>query len=310
MSQPSPFQPAHGDAGDLGFEFTAMATVCSIRLAGLAEAAARSLAQQAIAEVRRIEHKYSRYRPDSLLSRINQAAGSGVAIEVDQETAYLLDFAAQIHELSGGLFDVTSGSLRRVWDFKSGRLPTPDQLAAVLPCVGWQQVQWSGRQIALPRAGMEIDFGGFGKEYATDRVATLLAQAGASSGVVNFGGDLRVLGPQPDGRAWPVGISHPRRAGALVASIDLCQGALATSGDYERFFELDGQRYCHILNPRTGWPVARWQSVSVLAPVCLAAGALTTIAMLMEDQAGDFLREQGVGFLTVDRDGAIHQESV
>ena len=299
-----------GDEDELGFEFTAMATVCSLRLAGLSEATARSLAQQAIAEVRRIEHKYSRYRADSLLSRINQAAGSGSAVEVDEETAYLLDFAAQIHELSGGLFDITSGSLRRVWDFKSGRLPAPDQLAAVLPCIGWQHVHWSERRIALPRAGMEIDFGGFGKEYATDRVATLLAQAGASSGVVNFGGDLRVLGPRPDGRPWPVGISHPRRARALVASIELPQGALATSGDYERFFELDGRRYCHILDPRTGWPVAHWQSVSVVAPVCLAAGALTTIAMLKEDQALDFLREQGVGFLVVAPDGSIQQESV
>ena len=115
-----------------------MATVCSVRLAGLAERDARSLAQQAIAEARRIEHKYSRYRADSLLSRINQAAGSGVSIEVDDETVYLLDFAAQIHDLSGGLFDITSGSLRRVWDFKSGKVPSPDQLAAVLPCIGWQ----------------------------------------------------------------------------------------------------------------------------------------------------------------------------
>ncbi len=310
MSQVPPPQAARGDAGDLGFEFTAMATVCSLRLAGLAEPWARSLADQAIAEVRRIEHKYSRYRADSLLSRINQAAGSGTAIEVDEETAHLLDFAAQIHDLSGGLFDITSGSLRRVWDFKSGKVPTPDQLAAVLPCIGWQDVQWSRQRIALPRAGMEIDFGGFGKEYAADRVATLLAQAGVTSGVVNFGGDLRVLGPQPDGRPWSVGISHPRRAGALAASIQLAQGALATSGDYERFFELDGRRYCHILNPRTGWPVTRWQSVSVVAPVCLAAGALTTIAMLMEDQAPEFLREQGVGFLTVDGDGSIQQESV
>jgi len=310
MPQVLPPQPARGDAGDLGFEFTAMATVCSVRLAGLAERDARSLAQQAIAEARRIEHKYSRYRADSLLSRINQSAGSGSSIEVDEETAHLLDFASQIHDLSGGLFDITSGSLRRVWDFKSGKVPTPEQLAAVLPCIGWQDVKWSKLRIALPRAGMEIDFGGFGKEYAADRVATLLAQAGVTSGVVNFGGDLRVLGPQPDGQAWSVGISHPRRAGALVASIQLAQGALATSGDSERFFELDGRRYCHILNPRTGWPVARWQSVSVIAPVCLAAGALTTIAMLMEDQAPEFLREQGVGFLTVDRDGSIQQESV
>jgi thiamine biosynthesis lipoprotein len=297
-------------AEDLGFEFTAMATPCTIRVAGVPEAVARPMVQRAIDEARRIEHKYSRYRPDSLLSRINQAAGSGTAIEVDEETAYLLDFAAQLHALSGGLFDITSGCLRRAWDFKAGRKPGPGELAALLPGVGWHQVRWEGRRIALPAAGMEIDFGGFGKEYAADRVATLLGQAGLASGVVNFGGDLRVLGPRPDGSPWSVGITHPRQAGAVVASIELAQGALATSGDYERFFELDGRRYCHILHPRTGWPVSRWQSVSVVAPVCLAAGALTTIAMLKEDDAHPFLRQQGVGFLTVDRDGQVHQETV
>jgi FAD:protein FMN transferase len=310
MRTAAPLQPAPRGTDDLGFEFTAMATTCTLRLAGVREQAARSLAQRAIDEARRIEHKYSRYRPDSLLSRINQAAGSGTAIEVDDETAWLLDFAAQLHTQSDGLFDITSGSLRRAWDFKARRKPAPDELAAVLPCVGWQHVQWRDRRIALPVAGMEIDFGGFGKEYAADRVATLLAQAGVDSGLVNFGGDLRVLGPQPDGTPWSLGITHPRQAGAVVASIELTHGALATSGDYERFFELEGRRYCHILDPHTGWPVNRWQSVSVVAPVCLAAGALTTIAMLKEDHAHEFLRQQGAGFLTVDRDGQVHQESV
>jgi len=116
------------------------------------------------------------------------------------------------------------------------------------------------------------------------------------------------VGPHPTGVPWKIGIAHPRRSGDVVASIDLAHGALATSGDYERSFEVDGRRYCHILDPRTGWPVTHWQSVSVVGPACLASGALTTIAMLMGDDAHDFLREQGVAFLTIDADGRLHRE--
>jgi len=157
----------------------------------------------------------------------------------------------------------------------------------------------------LPDAGMEIDFGGFGKEYAADRAAALLERDGAASGIVNLGGDLRVLGPRPDGSAWSIGIQHPRAPGSTIASIRLARGALATSGDYERFFEVDGKRYCHILNPATGWPVQGWQSISVVAPLCVAAGAMSTIALLHEDAAPAFLAGQQVAWLAVDRDGDV-----
>jgi thiamine biosynthesis lipoprotein len=129
-----------------------------------------------------------------------------------------------------------------------------------------------------------------------------------AGGLANLGGDIRVIGPRADGTPWPLGIAHPRQAGAVIASIQVIQGGLATSGDYERYFEHEGQRYCHILDPRSGWPVAHWQSVSVLAPACLAAGALTTIAMLRGAEAHVLLRSQGVGFLTIDPLGLIHQE--
>ena len=283
-----------------GFQFQAMSSVCDIRLDGEDEAVLAKAAQQAIDEVRRIESTYSRYRADSIVSRINAAAGSGVAVEVDAETASLLDFAGQLHALSDGLFDITSGVLRRVWDFKTGQLPDPHRLRELLPLLGWHQVERRERHVHLARAGMELDFGGFGKEYAADRAMTVLAGAGQRHGFVNLGGDIRVLGPRADGSAWRFGIQHPRREDATIASVDMVEGALASSGDYERFFELDGQRYCHILDPRTGWPVRAWSSVSVTAPACVAAGALSTIAMLKGEHALDFLATQRASYFAVD----------
>jgi thiamine biosynthesis lipoprotein len=292
---------------DLGFGFTAMASSCEVRIAGLSRRRAEPLAKEAIAEVRRIETKYSRYRADSIVSRINAAAGSGRAIRVDAETAGLLDFAAQLFDGSGGLFDITSGSLRKAWDFRAQRMPAPGEIEALLPLVGWHKLRWGNREIELPAAGMEIDFGGFGKEYAADRAATLLRERGVRHGLVNLGGDIRLVGPRLGGKPWMLAIQDPRLPDRLLAELPVRGGALATSGDYERFFERDGVRYCHVLDPRTGWPVSSWRSVSVIAPACLAAGALTTVAMLKGADALDFLQAQNVAFLAVDAQGRLHE---
>jgi thiamine biosynthesis lipoprotein len=292
---------------ELRVDFHAMGSPCRIQVQHRSPPALRAV-EAAIAEVRRIEAKYSRYRDDSVVSRINRAAGSAGAIELDSETCGLIDFAAQAHAASGGAFDITTGVLRRAWDFRAGRLPGLQALEALMPLIGWQQVHWQRPSLRLPRPGMELDFGGIGKEYAVDRAATLLAEAGVGAALVNLGGDLRAVGRRDDGQPWHFGIAHPRQADAVVASIPLHEGALATSGDYERFFELDGRRYCHILDPRSGWPAAGWQSISVVAPACLAAGTITTIAMLLGDQALPFLREQGLPFLAIDAGGRMVDE--
>lgn len=292
--------------------FHAMGSPCLLRVAAPAThapAARRALAA-AEAEVLRIEQRYSRYRADSVVSRINAAAGSSEVIALDDETAALLRFAGQLHADSAGLFDISSGALRRVWNFKQPQLPSPAALADALTLVGWHQVEFNGEAIRLPRLGMEIDLGGFGKEYAADRAAQLLRESGLLHGYVNLGGDLRLLGPMSDGQPWRLGIAHPRRAGQVVAGLHLTNGALATSGDYERYFELGGQRYCHILNPKTGWPAQHWQSVSVVAPACLAAGALSTVAMLMGVAAPVFLQDQGVSWLAVEASGAVHSQGL
>jgi thiamine biosynthesis lipoprotein len=290
-------------------EFHAMASPCQVLLAAASEAEARALAEPAIAEVRRIETKYSRYRADSVVSAINGAAGRE-AVPLDQETLALLQYADQLFELSGGLFDITTGVLRKAWNFGEPRAPAPDELAPLLALTGWRRVQRAADSVRLPLAGMELDFGGFGKEYAADRASAALLAQGVRSGYVNLGGDMRVLGPQPDGSPWRIGIQDPRREDRAIASIDVASGALATSGDYERYFELDGRRYCHILDPATGYPVSAWRSVSVLAPLTVAAGACATIAMLKGAQAQDFLDASGNAWLAQDAAGILHSKGL
>lgn len=285
--------------------FRAMAAEHEIELASADVDLARRAAASAIADVKRIEAKYSRYRDESVTSRINRAAG-GEPVRIDAETAALLRYADQCHELSGGLFDITSGVLRRAWDFKREPplLPDAGQLAAAVALVGWREVEWDSRTCRLPRAGMEIDFGGIGKEYAADRVATICLEHGLRHGFVNLGGDLRAIGPRGDGSPWRVAVRHPRVQDGVVAGFDLATGALATSGDYERFFEIGGRRYCHILNPRSGMPVGHWQSISVVSPLCVVAGSCATIAMLLEADGPAFLDRQGVQWLGVAADGS------
>ena len=202
---------------------------------------------------------------------------------------------------------MTSGVLRRAWDFrrKPPQVPDTAAIAAATALIDWSRVEWDERAVRLPEAGMEIDFGGIGKEYAADRAATVCAEHGIRHGLVNLGGDVRATGPQPDGAPWRVGIRHPRREGAAIATVRLESGAVATSGDYERFFEIAGQRYCHILDPRTGRPVVHWQSISVVASLCVVAGSCATIAMLMGTDAESFLRGQGLRYVAVDADGTL-----
>ncbi len=284
--------------------FHAMGCDNQLQLYAPSSGPAQQVAQAVEAEVRRLERRYSRYRDDSVLSAINRSAGVQ-AVTVDEETAALLDYAAACHDHSDGLFDVTSGVLRRAWDFKAGRLPAPDEIEQLLPLVGWAKVQWQRPSLYLPYVGMELDFGGVVKEYAADRAAALCRERGMASGLVNLGGDIHILGAQPDGAPWLVGIRHPRHSGMLTA-ISMRQGALASSGDYERYIEIDGQRYCHILNPHRGWPVHGLQAVTVLADSCLVAGSASTIAMLkgMPD-GGAFLDELGLPNLRVDAQGRV-----
>ena len=275
---------------------------CEFKLYAQSPSQANHISEVLQNEVRRIESKYSRYDSSSVISSINSAAGKNKPVKIDEETFGLLNYAHQLHEQSDGLFDITSGVLRKAWNFKSGKLPNKNKIKAILPLIDWSAVTYDKNQITLPKKGMEIDFGGFGKEYTTDICAIKAQEMGVSGGIINLGGDLRVLGPHPDGKPWVIGIQHPRKPTVPIARIDLNQGAIATSGDYERFMIINGVRYSHLLNPKTGMSIQpRYASVSVITESCLVAGSFSTLGMLHSVDQPEWIKKAGLAYLTIDQ---------
>jgi thiamine biosynthesis lipoprotein len=280
-----------------------MGCPCELQLFAASEAEARRVAALAVAEVGRLDAKYTSYREDSFLAEINRAAAVGGRLEVDAETARLLDYADACHRESGGLFDVTAGVLRGAWRCDGGALPDAAEMEALLAKVGWHRVEWNASRLGFPLAGMQLDFGGIVKEYASDRVVALCRAEGVRSGLVNLGGDLAIVGPRPGGEPWQIGVRQPRKPSELAGTFELHEGALASSGDYERCIEIDGVRYGHILDPRTGWPVRHLASVSVVADLCVVAGSASTIAMLRQEEGPAWLEEIGAEHHWIDVDG-------
>lgn len=286
-------------------KFTAMGSPCELQLY-MNEALAATVVPATLQLIKQLEEKYSRYRSDSLTTKINSAAGSDKSMPVDEETARLLDYAEVMYQQSDGLFDITSGVLRKAWNFKSQSLPQASQIEPLLPLIGWHKIEWAAPYIYLPFAGMELDFGGFVKEYAADAAAALCIQHGVVHGLINLGGDIHVVGPHPDGTPWKVGIRHPRIPERSIANIEITQGAIATSGDYERFMVVNGVRYCHLLNPFTGMSIQPfYSSASITASQCIIAGSFSTIALLKSVVNPDWLAASGLPHLLIDQHMSI-----
>ena len=282
-----------------------MGSPCEVQLYGAGRIEARRAGEMLIADVERLEALYSRYRNSSLITEINTVAAKGGDIRVDSETSSLLDYAQTCFQQSDGLFDVTSGILRRAWNFKAARLPEPGAVEALLDKVGWERLHWDPPVLSFPHCGMEIDLGGVVKEYAVDRAATICLEKGINHGMINLGGDVRIIGPHPDGSPWRVAISNPGSEDEPLQLLSLSSGALASSGDYERCITLNGVRYGHILNPLTGWPVNCMAAVSVAADLCVVAGSASTIGMLKEESGKNWLEELGLPYLWVDVHGKV-----
>lgn len=284
--------PAAVPSGPAGLlrrvEFHAMGTRCEIQFVTDSETQAAAYERAAVAWVQAFEAKYSRFLPDSLVGRINAAAGRDW-VAVDTEMEQLLKLCDSLHFVTQGVLDPTALPLLRVWNYKvvHPALPAKEEIEAARRLVGWKKVLREPGRIFLPVAGMALDFGGFGKEYAVDMVAQLAADYGITNVLVDFGHDLRALGAPPGRPCWHIGLEDPKNTTVNHGSTALTGKGIASSGDYLRCFTLNGKRYGHIVDPRTGWPVANGcLQATVIANTCLQAGVLSTTAFVLGPEEG------------------------
>lgn len=268
--------------------FHAMGTLCRVSLVESTRAAANQFLDRLLNWVADFEAKYSRFLDTSLISRINAAAGQHW-VEVDEETERLLGACHDLQFLTGGAFDPTALPLIQLWNWKANPPTVPGDAAirAAQELVGWNKVQRRPGAVFLPRAGMKLDFGGIGKEYAVDIAMQLAASHGVENVLVDFGQDIRAHGQPPGKPAWHVGLENPKSPGSCWASVGANDQAIASSGDYLRHFVVNGRRYGHIIDPRTGFPVDNGcLSVSVIASSCTIAGVLATTAFILGPREG------------------------
>lgn len=287
------------DAEALRFmRWSALGTKCEVQYVCADADAARSFEVAVMSWVAAFEAKYSRFRPDSLVSRINAAAGREW-VEIDEEMERFLDLCGSLYAMTHGLLDVTALPLMRLWDYKAAvpRIPTKDEIAGAQRLVGWKKVERGPGRVRLPETGMAIDFGGWGKEYAVDAAAGIARLHHITCALVDFGHDIHTIGKAPGKPGWHVGLEDPTRPGiACWSSIALASRSVASSGDYLRGFTVGGVRYGHIVDPRTGYPVAHGaRQVTVIAPTCLQAGVLSTTAFILTPQEGIRFIQEAMG---------------
>jgi len=266
-----------------------MATQCEVQYtAPGGDPQASAFEAAAVGWVQAFEAKYSRFQPASLVSRINDAAGREWTA-VDPETEALLSMCDTIHFMTRGILDPSALPLVRIWNWKADppALPGASAVAEALKLVGWKKVMREPGRVFLPERGMALDFGGFGKEYAVDIVSLIAKDHGITDSLVDFGHDLRATGAPPGRPAWHIGLEDPAKPGATWASVGLTRKSIASSGDYIRCFTVAGRRYGHIIDPRTGWPVANGcTQATVIADTCLQAGMLSTSAFIAGVELG------------------------
>jgi thiamine biosynthesis lipoprotein len=290
-----------------------MGTLVSITVVARNEAVAHAAATAGFAEIRRLEELLSTWISTSELSQVNASAGIK-PVHVSTETLTVVQSAMQAAELTDGGFNIAIGPAVEAWSATDGqRIPAESELNALRPLVNLQAVHVDTQEqtIYLEKSGMRIDVGGIGKGYAADQAVETLRRAGAIAGVVALSGDIKTFGRMPSGKKFPVGIQHPRKDGSVLAWIDLEDEAISTAGDYERFFERDGVRYHHILDPRTLQPARSCQSVTVVAREGIWADGLDTGIFVMGVELGMQLVEAlpDVEAIIVDVEGHVHVSS-
>ena len=275
------------NSGLFKLKFRAMGTVCHLAYTSGSLREAEDFRGAVLEFVRAYEKRYSRYDPDSLVSAINRAAGSH-PVGITAEDSAMFDLCASLHFITDGVFDPTALPLAKLWDFRTRKsVPSSGAIQEAVKKVGWSRVERTSDSLFLPEEGMAFDLGGFGKEYAVDRVAGMVRDAGISAALVDFGGDVFAVGHPPDADTWRVGVEDFKNPGKPFCLLGVGDLAVATSGNYLRSFESDGRLYGHIIDHRRGYPACDTPaSATVVAGSCTEAGVLATCAIIEGPREG------------------------
>lgn len=275
-----------------------MDTLVEIKTSVRNEAAVK----KAFEEMERIDNKFSAYKEGSEVFKINSSKKTRIG--VDDETRDLIRFALDISSASEGAFDITVFPLIKLWDIKKlKRVPSNKKINLALCNTGYQKISLSNGTLRRQSSAVQIDLGGFVKGYAVDKAVETLKKHGVKSALVNAGGDIRVFGD----KYWKIGIQHPRKNDKLLGILTLKNKSIVTSGDYERFFIKDNKRFCHIINPKTGYPSDQLISVTVISDECVLADALATAVFVLGPERGlEFIKKQrNTWCIIVDNKGEI-----
>jgi FAD:protein FMN transferase len=258
-----------------------MGTRCYVQLWADDPVKGNAAIDAAMAELRRIDDLMSHYKPESELSQIN-AHANDEPVEVDKELFDLIKLSTYYSRITDGAFDITYAGVGRLYDYRRHIRPTDEQIRAALPAVNWRNMQLdeAHHTVRFMHPGMRIDLGGIGKGYAVDRAVEVLKARGITHAVVTAGGDTRIIGDHM-GRPWLVAIRHPDNPNKVVTRIPLSDTAMSTSGDYERFFDENGVRYHHIIDPRTGHSASKVRSATVLAPTATQTDGMSKTAFVL-----------------------------
>ncbi|MBT5472389.1 MAG: FAD:protein FMN transferase [Nitrospina sp.] len=262
-----------------------MGTLVEISVSGIDQESAYSSIQQAFQEIRRLENLMSTHLPTSEVSRINQAAGKNF-VPVSQEVLEIIQRSLFWSEQTEGAFDITIGPAQELWDFDEPGLPSNTTIADTAKLIDYRNIQIKKNTVFLPKKGMRLHLGAIGKGYAVDRAIEILKNNKIKNALINAGGDLITLGKRSDSLSWKIGLQHPRNPESLLASFSTSKKAIATSGDYQKYFELGGKRYHHILDPKTGRPSNGAMSTTVIADNVMDADALATAIFVLGPEKG------------------------
>ncbi len=242
-----------------------------------------------IQEIARIENLISDWKPETQVSQINSNAGIR-AVRVDEEVLALTERALELSKLTKGAFDISFAAMERIWKFDGSmeEMPSAEAIKKSVEKVGYRNiiVDRKASTVFLKKKGMKIGFGALGEGYAADQSRKLMLERGVNAGIVNATGDMSAWGKKPDGTDWVIGINDPARSGSLFAIIPLTQGAVVTSGSYEKYVEFNGKRYAHIINPATGYPATGLTSVTVFGPSAEKANGFSTSLMVLGKKEG------------------------